>query len=91
MNQTLFGVETEYACVPVLPANLSDSDVTVPDQLVQRARETLAHLPDRRSSGIFLGNGARFYVDCGSHPEYATPECDNPWDVVVNFDSVDRA
>ena len=90
MNQTLFGVETEYACVPVLPANLSDSDMTVPDQLVQRARETLAHLPDRRSSGIFLGNGARFYVDCGSHPEYATPECDNPWDVVRHVLAGDR-
>ena len=23
----------------------------------------------------FLGNGARFYIDRGQHPEYATPEC----------------
>jgi proteasome accessory factor A len=33
------------------------------------------------SGGIFLANGARFYID-GYHPEYATPECSNPWDLV---------
>jgi proteasome accessory factor A len=26
-------------------------------------------------AGEFLGNGARFYIDRGGHPEYATPEC----------------
>ena len=90
MSQTLFGVETEYACVPVLAADTEDHVLTVPDQLVERARQTLVHLPDRRSSGIFLANGARFYVDCGSHPEYATPECDNPWDVVRHVLAGDR-
>jgi len=29
-----------------------------------------------RSSNVFLRNGARLYLDVGSHPEYATPECD---------------
>ena len=29
-----------------------------------------------RSSNVFLSNGARLYLDVGSHPEYATPECD---------------
>jgi tetratricopeptide (TPR) repeat protein len=29
-----------------------------------------------------LGNGSRFYIDCGAHPEFCTPEVDNPWDVV---------
>src|SRR4030095_13534666 len=29
-----------------------------------------------RSSNVFLENGARLYLDVGSHPEYATPECD---------------
>ena len=28
-------------------------------------------------SNVFLRNGARLYLDVGSHPEYATPECDN--------------
>jgi hypothetical protein len=31
---------------------------------------------------MFLQNGARFYVDCGAHPELTTPECPNPWDIV---------
>ena len=26
---------------------------------------------------MFLKNGARLYLDVGSHPEYATPECDS--------------
>ncbi|HLC73494.1 MAG TPA: proteasome accessory factor PafA2 family protein [Candidatus Nanoarchaeia archaeon] len=29
-----------------------------------------------------LDNGARFYVDMG-HPEYSTPECSNPKDLVI--------
>lgn len=29
-----------------------------------------------RSSNVFLRNGARLYLDVGSHPEYATAECD---------------
>ena len=82
MSHSLFGVETEYACVPVVFTDANDEVGTVPDQLMDLARRTLVHLPDRRSPGMFLGNGARFHVDCGSHPEYATPECDNPWDVV---------
>ncbi len=34
-------------------------------------------------SNVFLENGARFYLDTGSHPEYATPECASPNDVVI--------
>ncbi|ACY21706.1 protein of unknown function DUF245 domain protein [Gordonia bronchialis DSM 43247] len=30
-----------------------------------------------RSSNVFLQNGARLYLDVGSHPEYATAECDS--------------
>ena len=30
-----------------------------------------------RSSNVFLENGARLYLDVGSHPEYATAECDS--------------
>jgi proteasome accessory factor A len=40
-------------------------------------------LPDLQSTGgVFLGNGSRFYVDCGLHPEICTPECSDPWDAV---------
>ena len=36
-----------------------------------------------RSSNVFLTNGARLYLDVGSHPEYATAECDSLLDVVA--------
>jgi len=37
-----------------------------------------------RSSNVFLENGARLYLDVGSHPEYATPECDSLLDCVTH-------
>jgi proteasome accessory factor A len=33
---------------------------------------------------VFLANGARLYLDVGSHPEYATPECDSLYDLVAH-------
>ena len=37
-----------------------------------------------RSSNVFLRNGARLYLDVGSHPEYATAECDNLTQLVTH-------
>lgn len=36
-----------------------------------------------RSSNVFLGNGARLYLDVGNHPEYATAECDTLTDLLA--------
>jgi proteasome accessory factor A len=43
-----------------------------------------------RSSNVFLENGARLYLDVGSHPEYATPECDSIHEVVVHDKAGER-
>jgi len=43
-----------------------------------------------RSSNVFLENGARLYLDVGSHPEYATPECDALEDVVAHDKAGER-
>src|SRR5437773_7749997 len=43
-----------------------------------------------RSSNVFLANGARLYLDVGSHPEYATPECDSISDLVVHDKAGER-
>ena len=43
-----------------------------------------------RSSNVFLENGARLYLDVGSHPEYATPECDNLYDLVAHDKAGER-
>ncbi|MEC8464537.1 MAG: Pup--protein ligase [Actinomycetota bacterium] len=37
-----------------------------------------------RSSNAFLPNGGRLYLDVGSHPEYATPECDSLIEAVTH-------
>lgn len=82
MAERLFGLETEYA---IVPAAGQEAQAT-PDERVAmlsgRAREALPGLPDFGRSGIFLANGSRFYVDCGHHPEWTTPEVANPWDAV---------
>lgn len=43
-----------------------------------------------RSSNVFLANGSRLYLDVGSHPEYATPECDSIYDLVVHDKAGER-
>ncbi|HSI93265.1 MAG TPA: Pup--protein ligase, partial [Jiangellaceae bacterium] len=43
-----------------------------------------------RSSNVFLSNGARLYLDVGSHPEYATPECDSVTDLVTHDKAGER-
>jgi proteasome accessory factor A len=43
-----------------------------------------------RSSNVFLKNGARLYLDVGSHPEYATPECDSVVELVVHDKAGER-
>lgn len=37
-----------------------------------------------KSSNVFLGNGSRVYLDVGSHPEYATAECDDLLDLIAH-------
>jgi proteasome accessory factor A len=39
---------------------------------------------------VFLENGSRLYLDVGSHPEYATPECDSLYDVVAHDKAGER-
>ena len=39
---------------------------------------------------MFLANGARLYLDVGSHPEYATPECDSIRDLVIHDKAGER-
>ena len=49
---------------------------------MEEVRRELIHLRDFRGNGVFLENGSRLYIDCGEHPELATPECTNPREVV---------
>jgi proteasome accessory factor A len=79
--ERLMGVETEYA---VNAQGQYDAESNREQQLwlfMDLARREQPYLRDF-GPGMFLENGARFYVDCGSHPEFSTPECADPWEVV---------
>ena len=87
MGTSLFGLETEYGV-----SGSGGDDVTLlPDRLMALAQRRLVHLTTGRGFGMFLGNGARFYLDAGCHPEYCTPECIDPWQLVRHVKAGDRA
>lgn len=89
MAERLFGVETEYA-ITGLAKDASMNRESLVCRLLELAREELVQLPDLHGNGIYLQNGSRFYVDCGLHPEFSTPECANPWDVVRYIQAGER-
>ncbi len=82
-NRVLFGMETEYAIGQGRPRPAWDLP-RVARVLLDAVRSGRhPYLPDGNGGmGVFLANGARLYLDCGCHPEFATPECDDPWQVV---------
>ncbi|HVS03944.1 MAG TPA: proteasome accessory factor PafA2 family protein [Thermoanaerobaculia bacterium] len=78
----LFGQETEYGLTGLGADGQPVARGPLATRLVELARRGAATLHDATGRGAFLANGARFYVDSGSHPELATAECANPWDLV---------
>jgi len=78
----LLGVETEYGVTGLSRSGVAVDRSRLAARLLDVARHRYPHLPDHRSSGLFLANGARLYVDSGAHPELATPECADPWEVL---------
>jgi len=78
MERRIFGLETEFGvtCAANGQRRLSADEV---------ARYLFRKVVSwGRSSNVFLRNGARLYLDVGSHPEYATPECDDVRQLVVH-------
>ena len=80
MQERMFGIETEYAVTGISSQGPDPDRSLLVSGLIDKARQHFASLPDF-NGGLFLENGSRFYGDCGHHPELATPECTNPWDV----------
>jgi hypothetical protein len=81
MTARLMGLETEYAC-SALNGGSEEEREDLLENLVHKAGERLPHLPAAQTNGIFLANGGKLMIDAGDHPEFCTPEVDNPWDVV---------
>ena len=80
----IFGVETEYGitCAQPPAAPGHEQQVITADDAARYLFRRVVALG--RSSNVFLRNGARLYLDVGSHPEYASAECDDVHQLVVN-------
>ncbi|MHB8218744.1 MAG: Pup--protein ligase [Acidimicrobiales bacterium] len=78
MQRRIFGLENEYGVTFTLRGQRRLSPDEVARYLFRRV------VSWGRSSNVFLENGARLYLDVGSHPEYATPECDRVADLVTH-------
>jgi proteasome accessory factor A len=71
VHRRIFGIENEYGVTCTFHGQRRLSPDEVARYLFRRV------VSWGRSSNVFLRNGARLYLDVGSHPEYATPECDS--------------
>ncbi|MBI3357985.1 MAG: Pup--protein ligase [Nitrospirae bacterium] len=84
MKNRIFGLENEYGLI-FSPTG----KVYLPmEKILGYIFDGL--IPNSWPSNAFLCNGARFYQDTGCHPEYATPECDNVFDLVVHDKAGER-
>jgi proteasome accessory factor A len=78
MERRIFGIENEYG----ITCSSAGQRTLTPDEVARYLfRKVVAW---GRSSNVFLANGARLYLDVGSHPEYATAECDSVLQVVAH-------
>jgi len=84
MERRIFGLENEYGVTCTLRGQRRLSPDEVARYLFRRV------VSWGRSSNVFLANGARLYLDVGSHPEYATPECDSVLELVTHDKAGER-
>src|SRR5262245_8819947 len=80
MSERLLGLETEHGFS--VPEDKPRDRGAALDRFMAVARKTIPHLPGVHGSGLFTANGSRLYVDCGCHPEFCTPEVDDPADLL---------
>ncbi|WP_432533134.1 Pup--protein ligase [Kineococcus arenarius] len=78
MDRRIFGLETEFGVTCAFEGQRKLS----PDEVARYLFRKVVSWG--RSSNVFLRNGARLYLDVGSHPEYASPECDDVRQLVVH-------
>ena len=84
MDRRIFGIENEYGVTCTFRGQRRLS----PDEVARYLFRKVVSWG--RSSNVFLRNGARLYLDVGSHPEYATPECDDIVDLVTHDKAGER-
>jgi proteasome accessory factor A len=84
VERRIFGLENEYGVTCTFRGQRRLSPDEVARYLFRRV------VSWGRSSNVFLENGARLYLDVGSHPEYATPECDDIHDLIAHDKAGER-
>jgi proteasome accessory factor A len=84
VDRRIFGLENEYGVTCTFRGQRRLSPDEVARYLFRRV------VSWGRSSNVFLKNGARLYLDVGSHPEYATPECDDIVELVTHDKAGER-
>ena len=84
MDRRIFGIENEYGVTCTFRGQRRLS----PDEVARYLFRKVVSWG--RSSNVFLRNGARLYLDVGSHPEYATPECDDITELVAHDKAGER-
>jgi len=84
VDRRIYGLENEYGVTCTFRGQRRLS----PDEVARYLFRRVVHWG--RSSNVFLENGARLYLDVGSHPEYATPECDSVADLVAHDKAGER-
>jgi proteasome accessory factor A len=77
VQKRIYGVETEYGII-FTPEGRKTLPVEKAIRFLFEKLITTEHFLN-----VFLENGARFYQDTGCHPEYATPECASPRQLLV--------
>ncbi len=76
MKKRIFGLENEYGVIFTSHGRRTLHLEHIVRYLFEKLITTEYFL------NVFLENGGRLYQDTGCHPEYATPECSNPYDLI---------
>jgi proteasome accessory factor A len=84
VERRIFGIETEYGVTCTFQGQRRLSPDEVARYLFRRV------VSWGRSSNVFLRNGSRLYLDVGSHPEYATAECDDVRSLIAHDKAGER-
>src|ERR1044072_997903 len=84
MQRRIFGIETEFGVTCTFHGQRRLSPDEVARYLVRRV------VSWGRSSNLFCRKGSRLSLDVGSHPEYATAECDDLVQLVTHDKAGER-
>jgi len=84
VKKRIYGIENEYGITCISEGERRISPDEVSRYLFRKV------VSWGRSSNVFLRNGARLYLDVGSHPEYATAECDDIGELIAQDKAGER-